>query len=52
MAGGLAIGTGEGVIEKILVNAPMAKVTVLLAVIVFILIKPTGIFAPKERSYD
>ena len=52
VAGGLAIGTGEGVIEKILVNAPMAKVTVLLAVIVFILIKPTGIFAPKERSYD
>lgn len=52
VAGGLAIGTGEGVVEKILVNATMAKVVILLLVVGFILVRPTGIFAPKERSYD
>ncbi|HZU37286.1 MAG TPA: urea ABC transporter permease subunit UrtB [Gemmataceae bacterium] len=52
VAGGLVIGTGEGIVEKILVNATMAKVVVLLLVIVFILFRPAGIFAPKERAYD
>jgi len=52
VAGGLMIGTSEGVIEKMLVNATMSKVIVLLLVVAFILIKPTGIFAPKERSYE
>ncbi len=52
VAGGLLIGTSEGVIEKVLVNATMSKVIVLLLVVAFILVKPTGIFAPKERSYE
>jgi urea transport system permease protein len=52
VAGGLVIGTGEGIVEKLLVNATMAKVVVLLLVIVFILFRPAGIFAPKERAYD
>jgi urea transport system permease protein len=52
VAGGLLIGTGEGVIEKALVNATMAKVLVLLAVIAFMMVRPSGIFAPKERSYE
>jgi urea transport system permease protein len=52
VAGGTVIGTGEGVVEKLLVNATMSKVVVLLLVIGFILVRPSGIFAPKERSYD
>jgi urea transport system permease protein len=52
VAGGTVIGAGEGIVEKLLVNATMSKVVVLLLVIVFILIRPSGIFAPKERSYD
>ena len=52
VASGLMIGTGESVVEKILVNATMSKMLVLLLVIAFILIRPSGIFAPKERSYD
>ncbi len=38
--------------EKILGNASLAKVVVLLAVIVFIQFRPSGLFATKERSYD
>jgi urea transport system permease protein len=52
VAGGALIGTGEGFVEKLLVNASMAKVVVLLLVIVFILIKPSGLFKTKERTYD
>jgi urea transport system permease protein len=52
VAGGTVIGAGEGIVEKLLVNATMSKVVVLLLVIAFILVRPSGIFAPKERSYD
>ncbi len=52
VASGLLIGTGEGVVEKLLVNATMSKVVVLLLLIGFILVRPSGIFAPRERSYD
>jgi urea transport system permease protein len=51
-ASGLIIGTSEGIVEKLLVNATMSKVVILLLVIGFILVRPTGIFAAKERSYD
>jgi urea transport system permease protein len=51
-ASGILIGTSEGVVEKLLVNATMSKVVVLLFVIAFILVRPSGIFAAKERSYD
>jgi urea transport system permease protein len=50
--GGALLGSGDSVVEKILVNAPMAKVVVLLCVVVFILIRPAGILATRERSYD
>jgi branched-subunit amino acid ABC-type transport system permease component len=46
------IGTSNGVITKLLGNEPMAKVVVLLAVIGFVLIRPAGLFASKERAYD
>jgi urea transport system permease protein len=52
VAGGTVIGAGEGIVEKLLVNATISKVVVLLLVIAFILVRPSGIFAPKERSYD
>jgi urea transport system permease protein len=52
IAGGGLLGTGESFIEKLLVNASMAKVVVLLAVIGFIMVRPSGLFAPKERSYE
>jgi urea transport system permease protein len=49
---GAAIGTGNSVFAKFLGNEPMAKVLVLLLVIAFIQFRPSGIFAPKERTYD
>jgi urea transport system permease protein len=49
---GALLGTGDSFVEKILVNAPMAKVAVLLSVVLFIMVRPAGIFVSKERSYD
>jgi urea transport system permease protein len=51
VAGGI-IGTADSFIEKWLVNASMAKVIVLVGVIVFIMVRPSGIFTSKERSYE
>lgn len=52
VASGALLGTGESFIEKILVNASMAKVVVLLVVVAFIMLRPAGLFAPRERSYE
>jgi urea transport system permease protein len=52
VSGGAIIGSGNSVIAKFLGNEPMAKVFVLLLVIAFIQFRPSGIFAPKERSYE
>lgn len=49
---GALLGTTKSFIEKILVNAPMAKVVVLTGVVVFLLIRPSGLFVSKERSYE
>jgi urea transport system permease protein len=49
---GAMIGTGNSVVEKVLGNTPMAKATVLLAVVAFLLARPSGLFATKERSYE
>jgi urea transport system permease protein len=53
------IATGISFVEKLLgdyrlIDSPtaMAKVLGLLLVIVFLLIRPTGLFTTKERSYD
>jgi urea transport system permease protein len=51
-AGGALIGTGDSFVEKLLVNASMAKVVVLLAVIAVIMVRPSGLFTSKERSYE
>jgi urea transport system permease protein len=52
VASGALLGTGDSFVEKILVNAPMAKVCVLLAVVLFIMARPAGLFTSKERSYE
>jgi urea transport system permease protein len=52
IAGGAVIGTGDSFVEKLLGNTPMAKVVVLVAVVVVILIRPSGLFASKERTYE
>jgi urea transport system permease protein len=67
VAAGLVIGTGSSVVAKLLgnslipdlfpvmiseVNQQMAKVTLLLLVIAFILARPSGLFASKERVYE
>lgn len=52
VTGGALIGTGDSIAEKLLNNTPMAKVVVLLIVIVAVLLRPSGLFAVRERSYD
>src|SRR5437870_12558807 len=52
VAGGALIGTGEGFIENLLVNASMAKVVTILVVIAIIMIRPSGLFHAKERYSD
>jgi len=52
VGGGAIIGTGNSVIEKLLGNTSMAKVVVLVGVVIFILNRPSGLFASKERTYD
>lgn len=52
VAGGAVIGTSNSFVEKAIGDAPMAKVCVLAVVIAFIMVRPSGLFATKERSYD
>ncbi len=51
VAGGV-IGSADSFLEKWLVNADVAKVVVLLAVIAFMMVRPSGLFSNKERSYE
>lgn len=51
-AGGVVIGTGDSFVEKFLGDTSMAKVVVLLIVIAIIMVRPSGLFATKERSYE
>ncbi len=52
VAGAAVIGTGTGFVEKWAGSLPMAKVVILGIVICFLLIRPAGLFALKERSYE
>jgi urea transport system permease protein len=52
IAGAVVIGTGTGFVEKLVSQPPMAKVIVLGTVVFFLLIRPSGLFAVKERSYE
>ncbi len=52
IAAAVVIGTGTGFVEKMVEQPPMAKVIVLATVVCFLLIRPSGLFTTKERSYD
>jgi urea transport system permease protein len=52
VAGGAMMGTSSSFVEKLLGNTSMAKVVVLCAIIAFIYLRPSGLFASKERTYD
>jgi urea transport system permease protein len=52
VGGAAVIGTGTGFVEKWAGSLPMAKVVILGIVICFLLIRPAGLFALKERSYE
>lgn len=52
IGGGVIIGTGDSVVEKLIGNTSIAQVLVLTIVIVCIMIRPSGLFATKERSYE
>jgi urea transport system permease protein len=52
VAGAGVIGTGTGFVEKWVGNLPMAKVVILGIVVCFLLVRPSGLFALKERSYE
>ena len=52
IAGAVVIGTGTGFMEKLVDQPPMAKVIVLATVVLFLLIRPAGLFTTKERSYE
>ncbi len=63
VGGGSAYGTTFSFIEKWLSSlfsahkinispTRMAKVAILLAVVTFLLIRPSGLFVTKERSYE
>lgn len=52
VGGGAIIGTGNGILSKLLGNEIMARVLVLVVVIIAMLIRPTGLFVTKERVYE
>ena len=52
VGGGVLVGTSNSFLDKIIGSTQMAKFAVLLAVIAFIQLRPSGIFSTKERSYD
>jgi urea transport system permease protein len=52
VAGGTLIGTSDSFVEKMINNTPLAKLIILAAVIVVVMVRPSGLFAVKERSYE
>lgn len=52
VGGAVVIGLGTGFVEKLVSQPQMAKVIVLATVVAFLLIRPAGLFAVKERSYE
>jgi urea transport system permease protein len=49
---GAIIGTGSSLLDQGTGNTPLAKVISLLAVIGLVLIRPSGLFSTRERSYE
>ncbi len=53
IAGGILIGTTNNVITKVYgVDEVIAKVMVLLMIVAFIMVRPSGLVKTRERSYD
>ena len=53
VGGGAIYGTSFSFVEKWLrATRTMAKAIILLAVVAFLLIRPSGLFVTKERSYE
>lgn len=52
VSSGALIGTTDSFLEKLIGNIPLAKVAILLAVIGFMMVRPSGLFTTKERVYE
>ncbi len=52
VAGGAVIGVGNGFGSKFLGDETLAKFLVLVLVIGFLLVRPSGLFTTKERTYE
>ena len=51
--GGILIGTSNNILTKIFgIDEVIAKVIVLLMVVAFIMVRPSGLVKTRERSYD
>jgi len=48
----LGIGLADQSLQQILLNPVLGKILVLLAIILFLQWRPTGLFAAKSRSLD
>jgi urea transport system permease protein len=48
----LGIGLGDQALQQILLNPVLGKILVLVAIILFLQWRPTGLFAAKSRSLD
>ncbi len=49
---GTVIGTGGAAADQVIGNTSLAKVVILLVVIGLVLLRPSGLFTAKERSYE
>ncbi|MSQ97009.1 MAG: urea ABC transporter permease subunit UrtB [Gemmataceae bacterium] len=53
IAGGLLIGTSNNVITRVFgIDEVIAKVLVLLMIVAFIMVRPSGLVKTSERTYD
>jgi urea transport system permease protein len=53
IAGGALMGTANNVITKVYgIDEVIAKVIVLVMVVAFIMVRPSGLVKTRERSYD
>ena len=51
-AGGVVVGTGNGLLSKVMNSEELARAAIYFLVVLFIMVRPSGLFAAKERSYD
>ena len=48
----LGIGLSDQSLQQILLNPVIGKILVLVAIILFLQWRPTGLFSPRSRSLD